>query len=102
MNWVDLVIIIVVLLFSIEGVRRGFFVQVFDIIGFLASLIVSLTLYPKAAQLLIRFFNLPKIAANPVGFLLVWVMAESLFFSLMRQCSSFSVVCTFVCRFLTN
>src|SRR3989338_7283148 len=82
MNWVDLVIIIVVLLFSIEGVRRGFFVQVFDIIGFLASLIVSLTLYPQSAQLLIRFFNLPKIAANPVGFLLVWVMTESLFFSL--------------------
>src|SRR3989304_7743825 len=85
MNWVDLVIIIVVLLFAIEGVRRGFFVQVFDIIGFLVSLIASLTLYPQAAQLLIRFFNLPKIAASPIGFLLIWVIAESIFFTIASQ-----------------
>ncbi len=85
MNWVDLVIIIVVILFAIEGQRRGFFVQVFDIIGFLVSLVTSLTLYPQAAQLLIRFFNLPKIAASPIGFLLIWVIAESIFFTIASQ-----------------
>src|SRR3990167_10005256 len=85
MNWVDLVIIIVVILFAIEGQRRGFFVQVFDIIGFLVSLVVSLTLYPQAAQLLIYYFNLPKIAANPTGFLLIWVVTESIFFTIASR-----------------
>src|SRR3989344_3400681 len=56
MNWVDLVIIIVVLLFSIEGVRRGFFVQVFDIIGFLASLIVSL-FFSLSTNLIRKFLS---------------------------------------------
>lgn len=85
MNWVDLVIIILVILFAVEGIRRGFFVQVFDIIGFLVSLIASLTLYPQAAQLLIRLFNLPKITANPIGFLLIWVITESIFFTIASQ-----------------
>src|SRR3989304_8740707 len=82
MNWVDLVIVIVAILFAIEGQRRGFFVQVFDIIGFLISLAASLTFYSQAAQLLVKFFNLPKIAANPVGFLLIWIIAESIFFTI--------------------
>ena len=85
MNWVDLAIIIVVILFAIEGQRRGFFVQVFDIIGFLVSLVVSLTLYPQAAQLLIYYFNLPKIAANPTCFLLIWVVTESIFFTIASR-----------------
>ena len=81
MNWVDLIILIVVLVFVLEGQRRGFLYQVFDIVGFLISLLTSLTFYPISAQLLIKFFNLPKIAANPVGFLLIWVIVESLFFA---------------------
>ncbi len=81
MNWVDLIILLVICFFAIEGQRRGFFVQVVDILGFLISLIIALTLYPQGAQFLIKVFNLPKIAANPVGFLLVWIIVETLFFS---------------------
>lgn len=85
MNWVDLIIILVVLLFAAEGLRRGLLVQLIDIIGFLVSLVVSLTFYPQAASLLIKFFNLPKIAANPVGFLFIWLIAETLFFTVFEK-----------------
>lgn len=81
MNWVDLIILIVVLLFAVEGQRRGFFVQVFDIVGFFVALLASLVFYPQGADLLIKLFNLPKIAANPVGFLLIWLVAETFFFT---------------------
>ncbi len=81
MNWVDLIIILVAVIFAIEGQRRGLFVQIADLIGFLVSLILALTFYPQGADLLIKVFNLPKIAANPVGFLLVWLITETLFFS---------------------
>ena len=82
MNWVDFVISVVVLIFALEGFRRGVFVQLFDIVGFVVSLLSSLTFYPQAAQLLINLFNLPKIAANPAGFLLVWFVTETLFFTI--------------------
>lgn len=85
MNWVDLIILIIIFVFVLEGQKRGFLYQVFDIIGFLVSLLTSLTFYPAAAQFLIKFFNLPKIAANPVGFLLIWIIVESLFFGIFLR-----------------
>lgn len=80
MNWVDLVILLAVFLFAIEGLKRGFVLQTIDIIGLLISLLVSLALYPFAANVLIGLFNLPQITANPVGFLLIWIVSETLFF----------------------
>ena len=85
MNWVDFVIILVFALFAFEGVRQGFFLQVFNILGFLTALILSLTFYGPIASVLDKFFNLPKIAANPVGFLLIWLFSESIFFVLLGK-----------------
>ena len=80
MNWIDFIIILVFLLFAFEGWRQGFFLQVFNILGFLTALILSLTFYPPLASVLDKLFHLPKIAANPIGFLLIWLLSESLFF----------------------
>ena len=80
MNWIDFIIVIVFLLFAFEGWRQGFFLQVFNILGFLTALILSLTFYPPVAAVLDKLFHLPKIAANPIGFLLIWLLSESLFF----------------------
>src|SRR3989344_1621890 len=83
MNWVDLVIILLVIFFVLGGFKRGFLLQVLDIAGLLISLIVSLTFYPQGAQLLIQIFNLPKIAANPLGFLFIWIITETIFSTLL-------------------
>ena len=80
MNWIDFIILLVFLLFAFEGLRQGFFLQVFNILGFLTALILSLTFYPPIASVLDKLFHLPKIAANPIGFLLIWLLSESLFF----------------------
>jgi uncharacterized protein YkwD len=85
MNWVDLVILIVAAGFAINGLRQGFFVQIFEIFGFFVSLLSALTFYSQVAQLLIMFFNLPKIAAGPVGFLLIWIITEALFFAVFSR-----------------
>lgn len=84
MNWVDLIIILTVVLFAIDGQRRGFFPQAIEIIGFLAALIASLIFYPQGAQVLENIFNIPKIAANPAGFLIIWIMTETLYSALIR------------------
>ena len=85
MNWVDFVILLIVALFAVEGLRQGFLAQFFNIIGFLISLIAALALYQQAASLLIKFFNLPQIAANPIGFLSVWLVVESIFFGIFTN-----------------
>lgn len=85
MNWVDLIIIIAVVTFAAEGQKRGFLVQLFDILGLLVSLIVSLTFYQQAANIFIKLFNLPQIAANPIGFLLIWVTTETIFFTIFAK-----------------
>ena len=84
MNWVDFIILLIVSLFAAEGIKRGFFNQIFNILGFIFSLVLALGLYPYAADLLISLFNLPPIAANPIGFLIVWLTAETIFFALIR------------------
>lgn len=85
MNWVDFVIVLVFLLFALQGIRQGFFPQLFNILGFLVALVLSLTFYPPVASLLDRLFHLPKIAANPIGFLLIWLVAETIFFALFGK-----------------
>src|SRR3989337_3779751 len=85
MNWIDFIIVLVFLLFALEGLRQGFFLQVFNILGFLTALILSLTFYGPAASFLDKLFHLPKIAANPVGFLLIWLVSESIFFVLFGK-----------------
>ncbi len=81
MDWVDQVIIVILLSFALSGLRRGFFIQVFDILGFAFSLLFALYTYSYTATLLIKIFNLPKISASPIGFLVVWLISETLFFA---------------------
>lgn len=83
MNWIDFVILLIVILFAIEGIKRGFFNQLFNILGFIFSLVLALTFYSFVADNLISLFKLPKIAANPIGFLLVWLVAETAFFAVL-------------------
>ena len=85
MNWVDFVIILIILLFAFEGLRQGFFLQVFNILGFLTALVLSLTFYGSVASFLDKLFHLPKIAVNPIGFLIIWLFSESFFFVLFGK-----------------
>lgn len=85
MNWVDLCILAVVGVFAFEGYKRGLILQLIDIIGFVISLISSLALYKLVANVLINVFHVPKIAASPIGFLIIWLAAEALFFTVFSS-----------------
>lgn len=85
MNWVDVLIAAVVIFFAAEGQKRGFLVQLFDILGLLVSLISALTFYSLASQLLTNFLNVPRIVADPIGFLLVWFATEAMFFTIFTS-----------------
>jgi len=83
MNWVDFIIVLVAIVFALEGFRQGFFAQAINLIGFLVSLIIALIFYSPVANLLIKLFQLPPIAANPIGFLIVWILTETVYSSLI-------------------
>lgn len=80
MNWVDFIILLFVVTFALEGLRRGFFNQLFNIAGFVFSLVIALSLYLRGSSTLQALFKLPAIAANPIAFLIIWIAGESIFF----------------------
>jgi len=91
-NWVDLVIIAVLIYFASEAWRVGFWIILTDFIGFLASLLIALRIYPFAAQFLRNSFQLSHSLANALGFLVVAVISEAfiglMFFTLVNKIST--------------
>jgi uncharacterized protein YkwD len=77
-NWVDLLILAILLFFAFDGVRAGFFVMGVDFLGFLASLLISLRVYQLVSNLLQANFSLSHSLANALGFLATAVLIETL------------------------
>lgn len=78
LNWVDLSIIILLLLFAFEGYGKSFFSQFLDLISFILALILSLRFYNYASLPLQTNFSLAHSLANVLGFFLVWGIVEVL------------------------
>lgn len=74
-----------IMVFALEGLSRGFFIQLFDIAGFALALLLALLFYPLATNGLSAVFHLPKITANPIGFLLIWLFVETIFFAIFDK-----------------
>lgn len=77
-NWVDLLIIIILLFFVIEGIHYGFWVMVADFLSFLGSLLISLRFYQFTAGLLRANFSLSSSVSNAIGFLITAILMEGL------------------------
>ncbi len=77
-NWVDLVIIAIIIYFISEAWRVGFWLILADFIGFLLSLIVALRGYKFLAELLRNNFSLTHSLANAIGFLITAAFTESI------------------------
>ena len=75
-NWVDLVIILIVVFFLVEGFRHGFWVVLANFLAFLISLLVSLRYYQFTADLLRVNFTLSHSVSNALGFLATAVLIE--------------------------
>ena len=84
-NWVDLVILIVLVYFISEAWRVGFWIILADFLGFVLSLVIALSGYSFAAGLLRQNFSLPHSVANALGFLATAGISEAILsFALIR------------------
>ena len=82
-NWVDLVVIIILMYFILDSYRHNFFVILIEFISFLSSLLLGFRLYGYASSILISNFSLPNFLSKAVGFLIVVSVSEGILASLM-------------------
>lgn len=84
MNWVDLVIILLLAYFAAEAVGRSLFVEVLDLVSFLLALILSFRFYSLAGKFLQSSFDLPRSLSLAIGFMIVWFLSETIFYTIAR------------------
>lgn len=76
LNWVDLVILIVLLFYALEGYFTGFIASLLDLVSFVVSFIVGLKYYAVVGAILIETFSIPQGFSNAIGFFIVAFLSE--------------------------
>jgi len=77
-NYIDLIIILILIYFATEAWRHGFWVLLADFIAFFGSLVLSLRFYKYISEFLKVNFSLNLSISNALGFLFSAVIIESL------------------------
>ena len=78
-NWVDLVIILILIYFASEAWRHGVWVILADFVSFLGALLLALRAYKFTAEFLRSNFSLSHALSNALGFLITAIILEALF-----------------------
>ena len=83
-NWVDLVIIIVLIFFVLEAVGRSFILEVLDFTSFLLALLLSFRFYNLPAKFFEDQFKIPHGLSLVLGFMTAWFLTEMIFYLIVR------------------
>jgi uncharacterized protein YkwD len=84
LNWIDIVVLVIVVFYSIQGFSLGFLSALMDLVSFALSFLLGLSLYSFIAHLLVKFFSIPQGFANAIGFFVVALFFEIVFTLLIR------------------
>jgi len=77
-NWLDLIIVLIVLLGAAVGVRRGFFRGALDVVLVVIGLLAGAVGYRAASDLLARLIGERGIVLNVAGFALVALVVQGI------------------------
>ena len=80
-SWFDLIVLIVVILYLIDGYRRGFIKLCLDVVGIFISFVIALKFYNFAGSVLASL-GLSEHITKVVGFFSLWVISEIIFYCL--------------------
>ncbi len=83
-NWVDLVIFGVLLIFAIEAMGRPLILELVDFASFLLAALLSFIYYNIPARFFEVQFKIPHGLTLVLGFMTVWFLSETFFFLLIR------------------
>jgi len=76
LNFIDIAIIIVILIYAFEGYAVGFIRGIADFISFIASFLFAISFYGIFAIFLADYLNIPKGFSNAIGFFLAAFICE--------------------------
>lgn len=77
-NWIDLVVIFVLIFFMSRAVKYGFWILLADFVSFAISIALALRLYQFASTFLRANFSLSHSVANAIGFLFAVIVIEAI------------------------
>ncbi len=84
LNWVDLVIISLLIFFCLEAMGRSLISEILDLFSFILALIFSFRYYNYPAKFFEGQFNLPHSLSLVIGFMAAWFLTEAIFYFLIR------------------
>ena len=84
LNWIDILILVVLIFYSIQGYLMGFLAALIDLASFALSFVLGVFFYSFIAGLLVKFLSIPQGFANAIGFFAVAVVFEIIFSFLIR------------------
>ncbi len=84
MNWVDLLIIALLIFFVVDSLNKSFISEILDFLSFLLAFFLSLSFYNLAGGFFESFFQIPHSLAGVLGFATIWFLVEMVLFGLMH------------------
>ncbi len=84
-NWIDILILIVIIFYCFEGYALGFYAAILDLISFIVSFALGLTFYGFIGQILVKIFSIPSGFANAIGFFIVAFFTEIIISFLLKH-----------------
>lgn len=89
LNFLDVIILIVLLFYAFEGYVLGFVASFFDFASFVFSFAIGLRFYSFFGKLMVDNFSVPKGFANAIGFFLAAFLFEIIFSIIFRKLQRF-------------
>lgn len=77
-NYIDLIIIALLIYFASEAFRHGFWIILADFVSFFGSLVLSLRFYSPISEFLKLNFNLNLSVSKAIGFLVAAIVFETI------------------------
>ncbi len=84
MNWVDLVIIAILVLFTVAALGRTLILELLDFVSFLCSFFLSFTYYNIISKLFEHQFQIPHGLSLVLGFISMWFLSETALYLLIK------------------
>lgn len=84
MNWIDLLIILLLIFFALEGFGRSFIGEFLDFFSFLLAFAFSLRFYNFASFFYQNNFGIPHSISTVLGFTTVWFLTETILFIIVH------------------
>lgn len=82
-NWVDLVILLILLYFFLDSFRHNFFIILIEFLSFLTSLLLGIRFYNQLSNLLTVNFSIPSAISKSISFFIVVAITETIVATLL-------------------